>query len=152
VKGQFDVVISCENALPHLLMDSDLVLGLKNIRSKLKPGGLFLLGIRDYDPILKNRPTSPRKPAFYKDKLGERVYFQVWNWKKGTNIYRMHLFLVRKVKGVWKNQCQETYYRAISRKEMTVWMKKAGFTQIRWLMPKDSGYLQPLAVARARVR
>ncbi len=150
VKGHFDVVITCENALPHLLTDSDLVLGLKNIHSKLKPGGLFLLGIRDYDPLLNERPTSPRKPAFYKDKLGERIYFQVWDWKKGANIYKVHLFLVRRVKGLWKTQCQETFYRAISRKEMTDLMKKAGFTQIRWLMPKETTYLQPLAVASVK--
>jgi SAM-dependent methyltransferase len=150
VKGQFDVVISCENALPHLLTNTDLVRGLKNIRSKLKPGGLFLLGIRDYDPILKERPTLPRKPAFYKDEQGERVYFQVWDWKKGSNIYKVNLFLLRRVKGLWKIQCQETYYRAISRKEMTVLMKKAGFTQVRWLMPKETGYLQPLAVAMVK--
>jgi SAM-dependent methyltransferase len=147
VKGRFDVVISCENALPHLLTNSDLVLGLKNIRSKIKPGGLFLLGIRDYDPILKERPTSPRKHAFYKDKLGERVYFQVWDWKKGTNIYKVNLFLVRRVKGIWKTQCQETYYRAITRNELTGLMKKAGFIQVKWLMPEETGYLQPLAAA-----
>jgi 2-polyprenyl-3-methyl-5-hydroxy-6-metoxy-1,4-benzoquinol methylase len=147
VKGTFEVVLSCENALPHLLTDSDILLGLRNIRSKLKPGGLFLLGIRDYDSLFQERPTAPKKPAFYKDKLGERIYFQVWDWKKGTPIYKMNLFLLQKLKGFWKAQCHETYYRALRRAELTRFMKKAGFSNVRWLMPNETGYLQPLAVA-----
>ena len=147
VKGQFDVVITCDNALPHLLTEGDILSGLRNIRSKLKPGGLCLVGIRDYDPILKVRPTSPRIPALHKSSLGERIYFQVWDWKKGSNIYKVNLFLLRQSKGEWKTQCHKTYYRAISRAELTGLLKKAGFSGIRWLMPKETGYIQPLAMA-----
>jgi glycine/sarcosine N-methyltransferase len=147
VKGRFDVVISCENALPHLLTDRDLLLGLRNIHSKLNPGGLFLLGIRDYDALLKERPTSPKKPLVHRDSLGERVYFQVWNWEKGGNIYKLSLFLLRRLKGSWKTECHETYYRALGRAETSRLMKKAGFSGIRWLMPGETGYRQPLAVA-----
>lgn len=147
VQGQFDVVISCENALPHLLTDRDLLLGLKNIYSKVKPRGMFLLGIRDYDLILKERPMAPRKPAVYRDRLGERIYFQAWDWKKGSNVYKMQLFLVRRLKGVWKTEVHEAYYRALSRLETTRLMKRTGFRDIRWLMPNETGYLQPLAVA-----
>jgi hypothetical protein len=112
----------------------------------MKPGGLFLLGIRDYDLLLKERPTAPKKPAVYRDSHGERIYFQVWDWKKGTNIYKVDLFLLRKVKGFWKTQCHEAHYRALSRNELTKLLKEAGFSSVRWLMPKETGYLQPLAV------
>jgi glycine/sarcosine N-methyltransferase len=147
VKGQFDVVLSCDNALPHLLTDRDILSGLRNIRSKLKPGGLCLLGIRDYDPLLKARPVSPRLPAYHKGPLGERIYFQVWDWKKGSNIYKVNLFLLRRLRGKWKTQCHVTCYRAIRRAELTRLSIKAGFSRIRWLMPEETGYIQPLAAA-----
>jgi glycine/sarcosine N-methyltransferase len=37
VPGTFDLVISCDNALPHLLTGEDLRLGVRNMRSKLPP-------------------------------------------------------------------------------------------------------------------
>jgi len=146
VKGLFDVVISCDNSLPHLLTDRDLLSGLRNIYSKLKPGGLFLLGVRDYDSLLKTRPDFT-PPTVKRDSLGERVYFQVWDWQKGKNIYTVHLFLLRRIGRNWKTQCHTTRYRAMSRKELTALMKKSGFTGIRWLMPKETGFFQPLSVA-----
>ena len=43
VSGHFDVVLSCDNALPHLLSDGELRLALRNLWSKLAPGGLLLV-------------------------------------------------------------------------------------------------------------
>jgi 2-polyprenyl-3-methyl-5-hydroxy-6-metoxy-1,4-benzoquinol methylase len=59
VSGEFDVVISCDNALPHLLDDNDLLKALRSMRSKLRPGGLLLISTRDFDKALVDRPSSP---------------------------------------------------------------------------------------------
>src|SRR5262249_28346829 len=58
VDGVFGVVLSCDNALPHLLTDTDLELATQNIRAKLNPGGLLLASIRDYDELLTTRPRA----------------------------------------------------------------------------------------------
>jgi glycine/sarcosine N-methyltransferase len=39
VAGRYDVVISCDNSLPHLLTEDDLLLALESIRSKSKAEG-----------------------------------------------------------------------------------------------------------------
>src|ERR687890_383486 len=49
VDGEFDVVLACDNALPHLLEDDDLRQAVDNMFAKLRPGGLFVASIRDYD-------------------------------------------------------------------------------------------------------
>src|SRR5262245_911319 len=41
VAGTFDVVISCDNALPHLLSDEDLSRAAQEMAAKLNPGGLL---------------------------------------------------------------------------------------------------------------
>src|ERR671910_596281 len=58
VDGEFDVVLACDNALPHLLEDEDLRLAVDNIFAKLSPGGLFLASIRDYDRLVQERPVG----------------------------------------------------------------------------------------------
>lgn len=58
VTGVFDVVIACDNALPHLLDENDMLLAAKSILAKMKSGSLFIGSIRDYDKILENKPVS----------------------------------------------------------------------------------------------
>ena len=62
VSGSLDVVVSCDNSLPHLTSDDDLLLAARNMRLKLRDGGLLMVSIRDYDQIVGGRPdiTSPR--------------------------------------------------------------------------------------------
>src|SRR4030095_9248046 len=58
VDGEFDVILACDNALPHLLEDDDLRLAAENMSTKLRPGGLFLASIRDYDRLVQERPRG----------------------------------------------------------------------------------------------
>jgi len=58
VEGQFDIVLSCDNSVAHLLTDDDLRLAANSMHSKVKPGGLLLLSIRDYDALLAERPRA----------------------------------------------------------------------------------------------
>ncbi len=62
VEGTFDAVISCDDALPHMMSRDDLLCAARSIRSKVRDGGLLLASIRDYDELLKERPgaTTPR--------------------------------------------------------------------------------------------
>ena len=51
-------MLTCDNALPHLLTDADLEAAARNLRAKLNPGGLLLAGIRDYDEVAASRPHA----------------------------------------------------------------------------------------------
>jgi SAM-dependent methyltransferase len=46
VGGSFDVVLSCDNAIPHLLTDDDLRRAASGMWSKLREGGLLVVSIR----------------------------------------------------------------------------------------------------------
>lgn len=146
VDGTFEVVISCDNSLPHLLNDHDFAVAASNIFGKLKPGGIFIASIRDYDEMLKTKPSG-MVPKRVQDQLGERIYTQAWTWSADTNQYEVELFLLLKSETGWKTQSYKTEYRAIQREELSSFLKQAGFTNVEWSMPNNSSYYQPIVIA-----
>jgi glycine/sarcosine N-methyltransferase len=149
IDGLFDVVISFDNSLPHLLTDNDLQTAVGNIQSKLKPDGIFLASIRDYDDILKTMPKATM-PKIFDDPGGKRIVFQVWDWSEDKRNYLVNLFIMREVLGDWKVSQHSTQYRALRRQELTDILSKAGFVNTRWLMPDETGYYQPIVISHQR--
>ncbi len=146
VPGQFDAVISCDNALPHLLTDADLNQAVKSMWAKLEPGGLLLVSIRDYDGLGDQKPKLGSTGVF-QETDGMRARFQVWEWHDGET-YTVHQFLLEQEGRDWATSHYETTYRALKRKTLSELLSQAGFTGIEWLMPEQSGYYQPIVVAR----
>src|SRR5262249_26594986 len=67
---QFDVVISADNSITHLLDDDDLSLALRQIYECTRPGGGCLLTVRDYDR--EERGTGLVKPYGTHEEGGKR--------------------------------------------------------------------------------
>jgi glycine/sarcosine N-methyltransferase len=141
----FDAVLAADNSLPHLLSDDDLTQALKNIFARLRPGGLFLASIRDYDRLLEIRP-SVQKPAFYTANGRRRIVHQIWDWHE--NRYMIHLYLTWETDSCWTTKHYVSQYRAIKRKELTEGLEASEFLQIEWLMPESSNFYEPIVVAR----
>lgn len=147
VPGVFDVVLACDNALPHLLDDADLRLAVENMRAKLRAGGVLLLSIRDYDELRRERPrTTP--PVVVDGPDGRRIVFQVWDWAPDGATYALELFLVRRDGDGWRTNSYRTRYRALERAELDAILAQAGFMDLRWYMPQDTGFHQPIVTAR----
>jgi glycine/sarcosine N-methyltransferase len=149
VGGTFDVVLSCDNALPHLMTDADLHQALRAMWTKTAPDGLLLASIRDYDRILAERPRA-ELPRVFDDPEGRRIVFQVWDWDADSRSYTLSLFILRQNGDAWHTIHHATRYRALPRHELTAALQAAGFSDVRWLMPEAGGYYQPLVTARRR--
>ena len=67
------------------------VLTASAMKSMLKPNGLFIASIRDYDQILVEKPTT-QQPAFYSSEGGRRIVHQVWDWIGETH-YALNLYI-----------------------------------------------------------
>lgn len=149
VSEKFNVLISCDNSLPHLLNDDDLNKALRNIWDKLESGGLFLASIRDYDQLLKEKPRATI-PVAYDDHKGKRIVFQVWDWEKdnNNNIYTLEHFIVKKYGDEWRTSSRLTTYRAILRCELSRLLSETGFTDMIWHLPEETGYYQPIITGR----
>ena len=146
VNGLFDVVITCDNSLPHLIEEDDLVLTIQNISDKLKSGGLFLASIRDYDQLIIERPKLMSSNVFDSEEE-RRIVFQIWDWKDHRDIYTLNQFIVRGKEDNWKTGKMSTLYRAITKQELKDVLEKTGFTEVKWHLPEETGYYQPIITA-----
>lgn len=174
VEGQYEVVLSFDNALPHLLTDDDLRLAARNIAATTAPGGVFLASIRDYDALIETRPQFDGLRRM-DGPDGPRIAFQMWEWDGDGARYTVHQFILRAtdldagvdpVPGVdlniqvdpatgvdlniqvdrkWITEHYQTRYRALRRAELERFLAEAGFGAIRWDM---TGFYQPVVIAR----
>jgi len=69
-------VISCDNSIPHLLSDDDILAALREMHACLRSGGGCLLTMRDYDR--EERGKGIVKPYGVRE-VGDKCYlvFQV---------------------------------------------------------------------------
>ena len=144
-ESDFDVVAALDNAIPHLTADQ-LISALAAIALTLRPNGLFIASIRDYDALLPQRPTI-QGPAFYGGDGDRRIVQQVWDWIDDRK-YTLHLYITRQAGAEWIAHHFVSEYRCLLRDELTAALQSAGFEKVRWLMPVESGYYQPLVLAR----
>lgn len=146
--GAFDVAITFDNALPHLLTPADLSMALRGFRRVLRHGGLFLASIRDYDALLATRP--PGEPARMSGSPGSRcAAAQAWDWDASEPTYRLHQFVLREhTDGAWSVRHLEATYRAVTRRELAGLAEEAGFRDAHWLEPSTTRFHQPILVAR----
>ncbi len=152
IDGRFEIVMSCDNALPHLLSAEDVRLAVHNMGAKLRDGGLLLVSARDYDALVAERPRSTL-PRVFDDADGRRVVFQVWDWLDDGRTYTVTQFILHEKKeGAWETNSYATRYRALSRHELDEVLDDEGFSDVTWLMPDESGYYQPIVTARKRRR
>jgi glycine/sarcosine N-methyltransferase len=144
--SSFDAVICIDNALPHLQTPEELLHAAQQSFGKLRPGGCFIGSIRDYDRLVVERPAI-QGPAFYSENGGRRIVFQIWDWLDERH-YRFHLYITASRDSVWKTHHFTSMYRAVLRSELQAIWEQAGFMNMRWLEPSESGFYQPIFVAR----
>lgn len=144
-EAEFDVVSAFDNALPHL-RSNELIQAVRAMAHRLNPGGLFIASIRDYDSLLEERPAM-QKPAFFGDVGSRRIIHQVWDWTEAAE-YTLHLYITVEADQGWRTHHFISEYRCVKRQELSDALRLAGFQEPVWLMPAESGYYQPLVLAK----
>lgn len=75
----FDVVIACDNAVPHLLSDVEIMEAFHALYRCLEPGGGCIITVRNYDAV--ERSGTRMIPYGLREEAGTRyVVFQVWDF------------------------------------------------------------------------
>ena len=141
----FDVVAALDNALPHL---TAIQVGeaVRAMGSKLKPHGLFMASIRDYDKLIIQRP-SIQEPVFHAKNGNRRIVHQVWEWIDDER-YVVHLYITAQSGKNWASHHFVSEYRCLLRSELASALACSGFEQVQWLMPEESGFYQPIVLAK----
>ncbi|MBK7616639.1 MAG: class I SAM-dependent methyltransferase [Burkholderiales bacterium] len=136
----FDVVVSIDNSIPHLLTDEDILLALKQMTACLLPGGGCLITIRDYER--EARGTNLVKPYGTRVENGSRyLLFQVWDFEDAQ--YDLTFFFVEENLStqVVKTHAMRSKYYAISTSRLCELMQEAGLRNVRRL---DGVFYQPV--------
>lgn len=153
VPGSYDVVLSCDNAVPHLLTDADLHQSAAGMYAKLRPGGLLVVSMRDYDALLAEKPRT-ELPRVFDRADGRQIAFQVWDWDAEAPTYTVHQYIVREGAAgsaqteSWQTHHEATTYRALLRADLSAIVAQAGFREVAWRLPGETGYYQPILTAR----
>jgi SAM-dependent methyltransferase len=146
VFGDFDVVLSCHNSLPHLLSALDLSDAIASMAAKVRPGGLLLLGVRDYDEIVSSHPPATL-PKIRGEADRRRLVFQTWTWHPDGLTYDLEHFLGIERDGAWTFQTRRVRCRAIVRTELLDLVTATGLVRGQCLEPQETGFFELLYVA-----
>ena len=146
VSDTFDIVVACDNSIAHCLTDQDLAAAMASMKSRLVPGGVLLLSVRDYGALVEARPRFNNQHVQDRPD-GRRVVFQVWDWADDGHSYVMHQFLIRQEGNGTETHHFETKLRALLRAEIIGALEHAGYADIRWHLAEETGYYQPIVTA-----
>ncbi len=139
---QFDVVISADNSLTHLLTDDDLLQALRQLYDCTRPGGGCLLTVRDYDS--EERGTGLVKPYGVREESGKRyVIFQVWDFEGDIYDLAMYFVVDDRFSEEVVTHVLRTKYHAVGTGHLLELMCRAGFTAVERL---DGRFYQPVLV------
>lgn len=131
VDGPFDAVICKGNSLPHLLLDDEIETALLNFYELLRPGGVLVIGMRDFGPFMEDRPQFI--PGFVHDEGdSEFITFDLWEWHDGPPVIAtQNLFIVKgDVRSGYRTVKHQVRYRPLSTDEVKVVLLEVGFDEI----------------------
>lgn len=82
---QFDVVIACDNAVPHLLNDDEILLVFKQFYLCAVPGGGCIITVRDYAQLERKDQITQMAPRLvHHTDSGQIVMFDLWHFDGDT--------------------------------------------------------------------
>lgn len=141
---QFDLVISCDNSITHLLTDDELLLALEQMHACTRPGGGCLLTVRDYE--IEERGTGLMKPYGTREEGGKRyAIFQVWDFNGDIYDLAMYFVIDDRLAEQLVTHVMRTKYHAASTQHLLALMRQAGFQDVERL---DGCFYQPVLVGR----
>jgi SAM-dependent methyltransferase len=143
----FDVVIACDNSIPHLLSDADILRALKQFYRCTEPGGGCIISVRDYATMnLQGVQVHPY--GIRREHDGRYFIFQVWEFE--GSIYDLSMYFVKDDGG---SSCTTSVlrskYYAITVERLTSLMAEAGFEDVQRL---DGRFFQPIVLGTRRTR
>ena len=100
--------------------------------------------IRDYDALLTEKPPySP--PYIHKTEKGQRVSFQTWTWEDDRYQLTQYIIDDEESLQISRFDCE---YRATRREELTNLLVKNGCSSVEWKFPEETGFYQPIVIAK----
>jgi SAM-dependent methyltransferase len=144
---EFDVVISCDNSVPHLLTDEDILCAFRQFFRCTRPGGGCLITVRDYER--EDLSQQQIKPYGVREQDGIRwLLWQVWDPHGSTYDVTMYFVEDRGEPDCRTHVFRSTYYAVGIPKLMNL-MMEAGFADVRRV---DNRFFQPVIIGTRKAQ
>lgn len=142
----FDVVVSADNSLAHLLTEEDVRRAVGGMRRVVRDDGLLLLTARDYGDARQERwPATV--PSVTRTADGRVVTFQLWQWHEDGVYDFDHIQLVPEG-DTWQLRVRRATSRAWTLGELAELVGESGFEDVTWHDMDETGFFQPVLTAR----
>jgi glycine/sarcosine N-methyltransferase len=144
VTGDFDVVMAFDNSVPHLLTDEEILAAFGQFRSVLRPGGVFICSVRDYEQV--RRGVSDTHSYGSRNQGTDVLHLrQEWSWYDPVR-YEVTFVVDREgPSGITTVLRTVSRYYAISTGRLLELMTEAGFSDCRRV---DGIIYQPVLIGR----
>lgn len=142
---RFDVVLSADNSVPHLLDDDSIATAFTAMHAITRPGGLVVLSVRDY--VAEDRSPLQLRPFGVRQIGDERILvFQRWAFHADARHYSVAMYFVTERDGAEPEiVVGESRYYAVTVDVLRELLESAGFVDIERI---DGRFFQPLLVGR----
>ena len=140
---QFDLLISCDNSIPHLLSDTDILTAFKEFNNCIKPGGGCIITVRDY--VKENCKGIQFKPYGLRIVDDTKyIIFQIWEFEGDIYNLSMYFIIEREHQEIETKVFRSKYY-AVSISKIIELMQMAGFTAVKQI---ESEFYQPIIIGK----
>lgn len=131
VQGPFDAVVCKGNALPHLLLDEEIEAALRTFYDLLRPGGILVIGMRDFGPFMEERPRFLPGFVHQFDNGAEFITFDLWEWQDGPPVIAtQNLYIVSGKPDNYRTIKRQVVFRPLSTDEVKVVLLEIGFEEV----------------------
>lgn len=131
--GDLDAIVTKGDAFSQLITDDEIEETLHGFFRLLRPGGTILIGMRDYEPLIQERPRFlPGRIHDPEDHDGRRIIvFEVWDWDEGEPLtVTVNHFVVQGDDEYYETRRYPIRCRALTADEVQVVLLEAGFVEI----------------------
>ncbi len=144
-RNQFDIVIACDNAVPHLLSENEILLAFRQFYECTKPGGGCIITVRDYTQVERHDKQKQLYPRLvHQTGYGQVIMFGVWDFD--GDFYEITTYLVEdKGKPTAKTRIfQGGKYFCVEIPTLERLFRDAGYREVHTLRDR---FFQPLIIA-----
>lgn len=136
-------VIACDNSIPHLLSDSEILEALRSCHRCLRPGGVAVFSVRDYAAIERVSPDV-RPYGLRYDEGNRFLAVQAWEWDGDQ--YDLRIYLTSESPdGTCQTQVLRSRYYAVTIERLSALLAQAGFGGVE---RRDDVLFQPVLFGR----
>lgn len=139
---KFDLVIACDNAVPHLLSDAEILQAFRQFYQVTSEAGGCIISVRDYQSMERGgRKLYPR--LVHNVPHGKLVIFDCWEFD--GDFYDITMYIVEDTGQplAQTSVIRGGRYYCVSIATLVRLMKEAGFKQVITLRER---YFQPLLI------